>query len=137
MLFYGIKKNKIIQKFNIELPYNFGENIKMPHRNVIINENAVIGNNCTFHGFNVVGNNEKDNEVPIIGNNVDVGVGSIIVGYIYIADGCKIGANSFVNKSCYKKGSVLIESSARIKDSQLIGGIYDTIKRRLLLLFRV
>ena len=112
-VYYAIKKNKIIEKYNIELPKRFGKNLRMPHRNVIINENAVVGDNCCFHGFNVVGNNGKNEKAPRLGNNVDVGVGAKIIGDIYIADNCIIAANAVVNKSCYEKGTILIGVPAK------------------------
>lgn len=42
------------------------------------------------------------------------GVGAIIIGDVYIADNCVIGANSLVNKSCYEENSVIVGSPARI-----------------------
>lgn len=114
MIIYGRKKNNVMNKYNIELCEKIGKNIKIPHRMCIINENAEIGDNCSFHGFNIVGNDGKNEKAPKIGNNVDVGVGAMIIGNIYIADNCKIGANALVNKSCYQKGAVLIGIPAKV-----------------------
>lgn len=72
-IIYGRRKNKITYKYNVELcSKDIGYNVKLMHRNVIINENAKIGNNVVFHGFNIVGNNGKDDKSPTIGNNVDI-----------------------------------------------------------------
>lgn len=114
MVIYGRLKNKIIQKYNIELPTKIGTGIDIPHRNVVINRDAVIGNDVKLHGFNVIGNDGKSPKAPVIGNNVDIGVGSIIIGDVYIADDCVIGANSLVNKSFYEKGSVIVGSPAKV-----------------------
>ena len=113
ILLYGRIKNRIIERYNVELPINLGISLSIPHRNVIINENAKIGNNVTFHGFNVVGNNGKTTGAPVIEDNVDIGAGSVIIGEIYIAEGCIIGANSLVNKSCYEKRSILVANPAK------------------------
>lgn len=36
---------------------------------------------------------------PHIGNNVVIGVGAVVLGDTYIADGIAVGANAVVNKS--------------------------------------
>lgn len=114
MILWGNKKNKIMHKYNIELPKKLGSGITLPHRNCIINEFARIGDNCCFHGFNLVGNNGKNDKAPNIGKNVDIGAGAIIIGDITIADNCKIGANALVNKSCLIENSVLIGVPAKM-----------------------
>lgn len=116
MLYWGYKKNKYMQKYNIELPHEFGEGLTLPHRNCIINENAKIGNNVTFHGFNLVGNNGKNEKAPVIEDNVDIGAGAIIIGDITIAKNCIIGANAMVNKSCLIENSILVGCPAKLID---------------------
>ncbi|MBT9777080.1 serine acetyltransferase [Clostridium sp. MCC353] len=85
---------------------------------VIISGYARIGRNCSLHGQNCIGNNGKDIESPIIGNNVDIGVGAVVIGNVYIADNVKIGAGAVVTKSCYEKGAVLIGVPAQIKNNK-------------------
>lgn len=66
-----------------------------------------------FHGNNCVGNNGFDDSSPIIGNNVDIGVGSVLIGNIEIADGIIIGANSIVNKTFKEKNIVIAGNPAK------------------------
>lgn len=103
-LLYSRKLNKLSKKNNIEIYGNFGKNLKIYHRNIVINNNAKIGNNVIFHGNNCIGNNGKNNKAPKIGNNVEIGYGTTIIGDISIADNVKIGANSLVNKSILTEG---------------------------------
>ena len=81
---------------------------------IIINGHAQIGENCQLHGNNCIGNKGvSDDRAPVIGNNVDIGIGASIIGNVYIADNVKIGANSVVTKSCFKKGAILVGCPAR------------------------
>jgi len=63
---------------------------------IILNPNAVMGENCTLRPGVVIGILNSDDDVPIIGNNVDIGVGAKILGAIHIGDNVKIGANAVV-----------------------------------------
>ncbi len=95
-----IKKNRLSLKVGVEItPFYCGKGVKICHPNVIINGH--VGDNCIFHGNNVVGNKKtgKKNAVPNIGNNVDIGIGAIIIGDVSIADSCVIGAGAVVTKS--------------------------------------
>lgn len=58
-----------------------GKNAYFPHRaiGVIINENAIIGDNVTIH-VNVCIAGKPNGGVPIIGNNVIIGANSVILG---------------------------------------------------------
>lgn len=62
---------------------------------VVLNQNAVIGNNCRIrHHVTVASNGEG---APVLGDGVEVGAGAVIVGKIRIGNNAKIGALSFVN----------------------------------------
>ena len=56
--------------------------------------------------------------VPVLGDNIYLGPGAKIFGRVVIADGCKIGANAVVNKSCEQKNSVLVGVPAQRKDAR-------------------
>ena len=102
------KKNILGMKLGIEITPGFaGEGLKICHQNVIINGH--VGENCTFHGHNVVGNKRTGaaDEIPTLGSGVDVGVGAIVIGDIKIADNCIIGAGSVVTKSFLNPGTVI------------------------------
>ena len=114
-LLYGRKKNISIKKYQLELAGKLGKNLRIAHiiGGILINQNAVIGDNVTFHGNNLVGNNGKSDKAPIIGNNVDIGYGAMIIGNIKIADGIKIGANSVVTKSFHEENIVIAGCPAK------------------------
>ena len=108
------KLNKACEKVDVELtPSMIGKNIRICHDNVVLF--GKIGDNCTFHGNNVVGNKRTgvSEEIPKIGNNVDVGFGAMIIGNVEIADDSVIGAGAVVTKSFTKPGSILVGVPAR------------------------
>lgn len=107
--FWARKKNKLGLKLGFFIPANtVGTGVTIYHNgNIIINGDAQIGRNCTFHGMNCVGNNGKNSEAPVIGNNVDIGIGAKIIGGVRIADNVKIGANAVVTRNCLTPGAVL------------------------------
>lgn len=113
-IYYGKKYFKYSRLTNCEIYGELGKNIKIFHGGVIINDNAVIGNNVKFHGHNCIGNNGKDNKAPKIGDNVDIGVGSVIIGDVSIASDIKIGANSIVTK-CFDEEGITIIGNPAIK----------------------
>lgn len=77
--------------------------------NIIINPQAVIGNNCNISqgvtiGISGIGENRG---VPIIGNNVYIGANSVLAGKIIISDNVLVGACTLVNKSVPENAVVL------------------------------
>lgn len=102
------KKNKLGLKCCIEITPNYvDKGIRICHPNVVIN--GIVGQNCIFHGNNVVGNKRtgKKNLIPTLGSNVDVGTGAIIIGDVTIADDCVIGAGSVVTRSFLTPGTII------------------------------
>jgi len=102
------KKNILGTKLGIEITPGFvGEGLKICHQSVIIN--GYVGENCTFHGHNVIGNKRSGAtyEVPKLGSGVDVGVGAIVIGDVKIADNCIIGAGAVVTKSFLEPGTII------------------------------
>jgi len=63
---------------------------------IFINENAVIGENCTLRQGVTIGNRQNGDESPIIGDNVEVGVYAQILGSVRIGNNCRIGALTVV-----------------------------------------
>lgn len=109
------RRNRIGNCIGLHIPNGTtGEGLTICHYNIVINDNARIGNNCKFHGNNCVGNNGIDKKAPIIGDNVDIGFGAIVIGDIEIADGCKISAGAVVNKSCLIPNSILAGVPAKV-----------------------
>ena len=108
-LYYDKKRNIYSEKSGVEIGIDssIGINPDIWHSGIVINGD--IGDNCTFHGNNILGNKGKGNETlkPVIGNNVDIGAGAIIIGNVKIADDCIVGAGAVVTKSFETPGSVI------------------------------
>lgn len=111
---YGLFANYYSRNYNLELYGKFGKNLKISHLNIVINGNAIIGDNVIFHGNNCVGNSEYMGKAPKIGSNVEIGYGAVIIGDIVVADNVVIGANSLVNKSITESGSIVVGNPARV-----------------------
>lgn len=110
-----ISLNKIGYSLGFEIPVGIlNETTIIFHQNVVVNSNAIIGNNVKFHGNNCIGNNGINCKAPKIGNNVDIGFGSVIIGDVTIADGCKIGANTIVVSSCLIEGATIVGNPGRV-----------------------
>ncbi len=62
---------------------------------IVINENAIIGKNCTIRQGVTIGSKNKG-EVPTIGDNVNFGAGAVVFGKIRIGNNVDIGANAVV-----------------------------------------
>ncbi len=91
-------------------PNCFGPGLRIAHRGtIVVNGQCKIGANCTINAcVNIGAKAGFDEQVPKIGNNVYIGPGAKIYGDITIADGCAIGANAVVNKSCIKPNMILV-----------------------------
>jgi serine O-acetyltransferase len=66
---------------------------------IVVNAQAVIGENCTLSHQVTIGNKHPGGKAPVIGNNVYVCVGAKILGDITIGDNCIIGAGAVVLES--------------------------------------
>ncbi|MFT7073691.1 serine O-acetyltransferase [Patiriisocius sp. Uisw_017] len=85
----------------ISIPYTaiIGHSFYIGHfGGIIVNANAVIGDNCNISQGVTIGVSGKGAQrgVPILGNNIYIGAGAIVAGKINIGDGAVIGANSLV-----------------------------------------
>ena len=112
-LYYSRKNNILGRKNNLELYGKFGKEIRIYHPGIIINKNAIIGDNVKLHGFNCIGNKGENKNAPKIGNNVDIGIGAVIIGNIKIADNITIGANATVTKSFLEEGITIAGTPAK------------------------
>ena len=109
-----IMKNRLSLKVGVEIrPFCCGKGVRICHPNVIIN--GYVGDNCVFHGNNVIGNKKTGSSeaVPKIGTGVDIGVGAIVIGELTIADKCCIGAGAVVTKSFVNPGAVIVGVPAK------------------------
>lgn len=107
-LYYEGRKNALGNRMGIEIAPNcFGKGLQIWHGNIIVNRNVQAGEGCVLHGGNCIGNNGREEGAPVMGNKVDIGYGAILIGKIYLADQCVIGANALVNRSFEEQGTIL------------------------------
>lgn len=112
--FYLIRLRLMQNKYGIHIPLNVcDEGLSIAHVGpIIINGKCKIGKNLRIHvGVNLGANG---GEPPKLGDNVYIGPGAKIFGDIKIANGCRIGANAVVNKSCDIEGATLVGIPAKI-----------------------
>jgi serine O-acetyltransferase len=96
------KSIEIITGISIPYSVKIGSQFYIGHfGGIIINANAVIGNNCNIsQGVTIGVSGRGDNRgVPVIGNNVYLGANAVLVGKIQVGNNCVIAANSLVTKS--------------------------------------
>ena len=114
--YYDKKRNIYSGKSGVEIGIEsvVGVNCDIWHSGVVIN--GTVGDNCTFHGNNVVGMKSSGNRAgtPVLGNGVDLGVGSVVIGQVNVADDCVIGANAVVTKDFNVPGSVIVGIPGKI-----------------------
>lgn len=105
--------NRLCLLTGIEGIVGAGKGLNIYHPGVILN--GEIGEDCVFHGQNVVGNKGmgRASEKPTIGSGVEFGAGAIAVGKINIADSCVVAAGAVVTKSFDVPGSVIAGVPAR------------------------
>ena len=98
-MFYRIRLCKIQNKYSIHIPINCaGRGLMLKHVGPVLwNDKVSVGEHCTIH-INTSLVAGKIGGCPTLGNNVYMGVGSIVLGNVYIADNVVIGANAVVCK---------------------------------------
>lgn len=113
LLILGVISQKWIEIVTgISIPYSatIGHSFYVGHfGNIIINANAVIGNNCNISQGVTIGVSGRGTKrgVPILGNNVYIGANATVVGNIRVGDGAVIGANSLVVKDVTEETTVV------------------------------
>lgn len=95
------------KKYGLKIPYTIkiGYGLYLGHGlNVVINDTAIIGNNCNISHFCTIGSNFD--KAAIIGNNVYVGPSVCIVENVIIGNNVTIGAGSVVVKNIEENATV-------------------------------
>jgi serine O-acetyltransferase len=90
-------------KFGCSIPHttSIGRGCYIGHiRDIVINERAVIGDNCNISQGVTIGqaNRGRRKGTPVIGRNVYIGPGAKIVGAVHVGDDVAIGANCVVTE---------------------------------------
>ena len=111
-----IRLRKMQVRLGFTIPINvFGPGLAIAHYgNIVVSQNASIGDNCRIHSGVNIGSSGGDDAAPIIGDNVYIGPGAILFGDIIIGNGVLIGANATVNKSFEENNVVIAGTPARI-----------------------
>lgn len=112
--FLSSSLNSLSLKIGVDFGSNdIGTGVTVCHPNVILN--GTVGNGCIFHGNNVLGNKcTGSKETPTLGKNVDMGIGATVIGDVFIADNCVIGAGAVVTKSFDIPGSIIAGVPAKL-----------------------
>lgn len=101
--------NRRNSRLGIYLPANLkvGPGLFFPHNfPVVINDAAMIGENCVIHSNAQIGSNRGKSGAPVIGNNCFLGNGCHIIGNPHIGDWCFISPGAFITKNV-PSGSVV------------------------------
>lgn len=96
------KTIEIMTGISIPASVQIGHSFYIGHfGGIILNGNAVIGNNCNIsHGVTIgISGIENKRGVPVIGNDVYIGANAVLAGKISIGHNVLIGACSMVNSS--------------------------------------
>lgn len=110
---------EILTGISIPASVKIGKSFYIAHfGGVIINSNAVIGDNCNVSQgvtIGVSGLHEKRG-VPVVGNNVYVGANAVIAGKIVIEDNVVVGACSLINSNVYENSVMLGVPAIKVSD---------------------
>lgn len=93
------KKYRLFKKYGLDIPKEtkIGYGLYIGHGfGVVINQTAVIGNNCNISQFTTIGSNHE--QAAIIGDNVYIGPSVCIVENVQIGNNATIGAGAVVVK---------------------------------------
>lgn len=118
MRFYYLRKKNILgAKLGILIHVNcFGPGLKIYHcGSIVANPATRVGSGCIIHGSCTFGNkgDSQPDCAPHVGNNVEIGVNSLIIGDITIADNVIIGGGSVVLHSITDNGAVVAGNPAK------------------------
>ena len=99
-LFYKYRLVRMSNRYSLHVPINVCEKgLHFLHVGpILISCNAQVGQKCSFHINTALVNQGRNAQAPTLGNGIVMGVGSICVGGIHVADNVAIGANAVVTK---------------------------------------
>jgi serine acetyltransferase len=104
---------------NLDIPYQAdikgGLKVLHPSVGVVISKYAIIGENLTLTGGNIIGIRKKIEDVElIIGDNCNLGANAVILGPVKIGNNIKIGASACVVKNFIDNDLSLVGVTAKI-----------------------
>lgn len=100
-IYYRFRVKRIQNRYCLHIARNCcGRGLRILHLGpILMNGHITVGENCSIHINTSIVAGGSNNGVPTVGDNVSIGVGAVILGDVYVADGIAIGANAVVNKS--------------------------------------
>lgn len=106
LLWYRSRKNKLGLRLGFDIPAGvLGKGARIYHQGqVVINPKARVGNDSVIIGNLCIGNDGKEDNAAEIGNHCTLSWGVTVIGSVFIADNCLIGAGAVVThdiKECY------------------------------------
>lgn len=115
-IYYKFRLRLMQQKYALHIPMNCcDKGLKIMHLGpVLMNEDVVVGKNCSIHMNTGLVAGGVTSKAPILGDGVVVGFGAVILGGIYIADNVAIGANAVVNKDVTEENVAVAGVPAKI-----------------------
>lgn len=113
--------NRTCVKYSCDIPSHvqIGAGLKIDHPcGIVINSQAIIGENFNIKSGAVIGKNQKG--VAVIGDNVSVGVHALIIGPICIHNNAEIGSGAIVTHDVPENAVVVCDSAhiLRIKKEE-------------------
>ena len=117
-LYFKFKYKKYSFKTGINIPLNCCDRgLKIMHLGpILINNHSKIGKDCSIHIMTALVATSNKPEAPVLGDGVLVGVGSVLIGDIFINNNIVIGANATVTKS-FLEENIAIAGSPAVKIS--------------------
>ncbi len=103
--FYHARLMKFQNRYCLHVPVNScGKGLWIAHvAPVLINGNATVGEYCCLSPMISLAGGEYDH-APTLGDHVEVGIGSLLIGGIRIADGITVGAGAVVTRDFLEPG---------------------------------
>ncbi len=104
-LYYHARLMKFQNRYCLHVPVNScGKGLWIAHvAPVLINGNATVGEYCYLAPMISLAGGDHD-YAPTLGDHVEVGIGSLLIGGIRIADGITVGAGAVVTKDFLEPG---------------------------------
>lgn len=115
---YKLRLKRYSFRTGIHIPPNcFDIGLKIMHLGpILVNGNCKVGKDCSIHIMtSLVATNDKE-AAPKLGDGVIIGVGSVLIGDIFINNNIVVGANSTVTKS-FEEENIAIAGSPAVKIS--------------------
>jgi len=134
---WGVFSQKYIEIVTgIQLPYSatVGHKFYIGHfGGIIINANAVIGDNCNISQGVTIGVSGRGAHrgVPVVGDNVYIGANATIAGDITIGNNAVIGANSLVVKDV-EEATTVVGVPAKVVSTNDSKGYITSYEKKLL-----